>query len=49
MKDDAIEKKSSNTWTYGMLDANRLLALMAHQLKPLLSMINPQRPARMIT
>ena len=42
-------KRSSNTWTYGMSSANRLRAPTARRLKPLLSMINPQRPARMIT
>jgi hypothetical protein len=42
-------KRSSNTWTYGMSSANRLRAPTARRLKPLLSMIIPQRPARMIT
>ncbi len=32
-----------------MSGANRLRALMARQLKPLSAMMNPTRPARMIT
>ena len=49
IENEQLVKKFSNTWTYGVLGANRLLALMAHQAKPLSFMMNPHRPARMIT
>ena len=48
-RQNIIKILSSNTWTYGMSSANRLHAPTARRLKPLLSLIIPQRIARMIT
>ena len=42
-------QRSSNTSIYGRSGPNRLREPMIRRLKPLSSVINPLRPARMIT
>jgi hypothetical protein len=42
-------KKSSSTWTYGMLNTDRLREPMVRPPNPSSHMMSPHRPARMIT
>ena len=49
IEDEQLVKKILNTWACGMSSANRLREPIARLPNPSSSMMNPHRPARMIT